>query len=229
MVLVLNFFLSDAFAVSFDRMIAEHLKDTGKEIKFVRVSAAITSEEVLIDADRCTHLILSGSEASTLNDYGWEEPMKTVVMNFIEAKKPVLGICYGHQFLVRILAGKNHLRVAPLPEIGWGNIKLQSNPLFEGIKEPVCLLSHFDEAVELPADFHILGASEKCGVHAFQYKELPVWGVQFHPEYDTVSGKEIFDDHEVTEPRFKALFFSEMCDAVQLEQNKKFFTNFIGM
>jgi GMP synthase-like glutamine amidotransferase len=210
-------------------MIAEHLKDTDKEIKFVRVSTTITSEELLIDGDKYTHLILSGSEASTLDDYGWEEPMKAVVMNFIGARKPVLGICYGHQFLVRILAGKNHLRIAPLPEIGWGNISLQSNPLFAGIKEPVCLLSHYDEAVDLPDDFHILGASKKCGVHAFQYKELPVWGVQFHPEYDTVSGKEIFDELEVSEPRFNDLFFSEMCDAVQLKQNKKFFTNFIGM
>ncbi len=228
MVLVLNFFLSDAFAESFNRVIRKHLAETGKEITFIRVRKDTTAQEVLAQSAESTHLILSGSEASTLDDLGWEEEMNELVFHFMNLNKPIFGICYGHQFLVRCLAGKMHLRKAPWPEMGWGDLVLEPNPLFEGIHHPVCLLAHYDEAMDLPADFNILGQSEKCEIHAFQYQDLPVWGVQFHPEYDLEAGKEIFDDLEATDPLFQDHFVNALDNTERLNQNTRFFTNFIN-
>ena len=228
MVLVLNFFLQDDFARSFDRVIQGHLSKAGQEGRFIRVRENTTAAEVLQQADETTHLILSGSEASTLDDLGWEEEMKKVVETFIQENKPILGICYGHQFLVRCLAGKAHLRKAPQPEMGWGNLSLKENPLFRGLQRPVCLLSHYDEAMNLPEEFTVLGASDKCDIHAFQYKDLPVWGVQFHPEYDLEAGKEIFDDLKEKDPAFPHQFVDELEEESRLEQNSQFFINFIN-
>lgn len=228
MVLVLNFFLQDDFAKSFDRVIKGHLSKAAQEGHFIRVRENTTAEEVLQQAGEATHLILSGSEASTLDDLGWEEEMKKVVETFIQEKNPILGICYGHQFLVRCLAGKAHLRKSPHPEMGWGNLSLKENPLFNGLQRPVCLLSHYDEAMNLPEEFTVLGSSDKCDIHAFQYKSLPVWGVQFHPEYDLKAGEEIFDDLKEKDPAFIHQFIDELEEESRLEQNSMFFINFIN-
>ena len=228
MVLVLNFFLQDDFAKSFDRVIQGHLSKAGQKGHFIRIRENTTAAEVLQQAGEATHLILSGSEASTLDDLGWEDEMKNVVETFMQQNKPILGICYGHQFLVRCLAGKAHLRKAPHPEMGWGNLSLKENPLFSGLQRPVCLLSHYDEAVNLPEDFTVLGSSDKCDIHAFQYKHLPVWGVQFHPEYDLEAGKEIFDDLKEKDPDFTHQFVDQLEEESRLEQNSQFFINFIN-
>lgn len=229
MVLVLNFFLQDDFAKSFDRVVHMHLSKAETEAHFIRVRENTTAEEVLQQAGHTTHLILSGSEASTLDDLGWEDEMKKVVEAFMNDNKPILGICYGHQFLVRCLAGKAHLRKASHPEMGWGNLSLKENPLFKGLTKPICLLSHYDEAMNLPEDFHVLGASDKCDIHAFQYKDLPVWGVQFHPEYDLEAGQEIFDDLKVKDPAFNQQYVDELDDKSRLEQNSRFFKNFVNI
>lgn len=229
MILVLNFFLKDSFAATFDQVIETHLKDTPHTSYSIRVTSATTAEEVFSESRSATHLILSGSEASTLDDMGWEDEMKKVVLSFIKDNKPILGICYGHQFLVRSLAGKMYLRKAPKPEMGWGKLHLEDNPLFAGIKEPVCLLAHYDEAMNLPSDFKLLGSSEKCAIHGFQYKGLPVWGVQFHPEYDVASGQEIFEDLEANDARYHEHYENELDNEHQLEQNKRFFINFVNM
>ena len=228
MILVLNFFLQDDFAKSFDRVIKRHLSKAHVEAHIIRVREKTSAEEVLQQAGDATHLILSGSEASTLEDLGWEDEMKKVIEAFMKENKPILGICYGHQFLVRCLAGKAYLRKAPHPEMGWGNLVLKGNKLFEGLEDPICLLSHYDEAVNLPEDFHVLGSSDKCDIHAFQYKKLPVWGVQFHPEYDLVAGQEIFDDLKEKDPAFPRQFVDELDDESRLEQNTTFFINFIA-
>lgn len=229
MILVLNFFLNNSFAQSFDRVIKKNLEETSHQLNFVRISSNTTAEQVLAECESATHLILSGSEASTLDDLGWEDEMKKVVLSFIDAGKPILGICYGHQFLVRSLAGKEFLRKAPQPEMGWGKIDLLENPLFNGIDNPVCLMVHYDEAINLPSDFKVLGSSNKCHIQAFQYSNHPVWGVQFHPEYDMEGALELLDDLRTNDARYHEHYENELDNEHQLEQNKRFFINFVNM
>ena len=228
MVLVLNFFLNDAFAATFDQVIREQLESTGVSLDFVRVRGAQEVENLLNSLSDYTHVILSGSEASPMEDYGWETPMADVLTHCQEQRKPVLGICYGHQLLVRLLAGKEYLRVAPKPEFGWANVQLKANPLFEGLKDPVFVLSHYDEALALPSDFTLLAESERCPVHAFQYGQLPIWGVQFHPEYDLASSQEIFEVLQTKDPLFKERFIDELEDEHRFRQNRRLFENFIN-
>ncbi|MEN1760453.1 type 1 glutamine amidotransferase [Anoxynatronum sibiricum] len=228
MVLVLNFFLDDVFAATFDRVICSQLEETGEPVHFLRVRGEKEVTELLEDLSPFSHLILSGSEASPMEDYGWETPMAAVLAHCQEHRKPVLGICYGHQLLVRLLAGKEYLRVAPKPEFGWANIQLPANPLFEGLEDPVFVLSHYDEALALPEDFQLLAVSERCPVHAFQYGELPIWGVQFHPEYDLASSQEIFDVLKTKDPHFKESFIDQLEDEQRFRQNRRLFVNFIN-
>src|SRR5580704_12506712 len=73
---------------------------------------------------------------------------------------PVLGICYGLQFMVYKLGGK--VRAADKREYGHAQVELLSNdsPLFKSLRGPVAVwMSHGDEALELPSGFELISAT----------------------------------------------------------------------
>lgn len=92
-------------------------------------------------------------------------------------EKQALGICYGHQFLARVLVGKECLKKRTKPEIGWVKINTVSNKLFENMSETVSFVLHYDEVAYLTDEFRIIASTESCAIHAFQYRHLPVWGI----------------------------------------------------
>lgn len=186
--LVVNAMLHPALADDFDHALNRICRGAGAPPVLRRVHALRADE----DLAPFSHLILSGSEASATEDRPWNVPLEAIARRAVDAGMVVLGICYGHQFLARILLGRKHVRRATVPEFGWIRPSLRPNPLFEGIEDPLVMVSHFDEVHELTPDFLVLGASPDCAVHAFQYRDLPVWGVQFHPEYGPAEADAIF-------------------------------------
>jgi GMP synthase (glutamine-hydrolysing) len=94
---------------------------------------------------------------------------------------PVLGICYGLQFMVHTLGGK--VRAADKREYGHADVEIQNGSrLFRGVPARLSVwMSHGDEAVELPAGFHRV-ASSPSAVAAIEAPERRMWAVQFHPE-----------------------------------------------
>jgi GMP synthase (glutamine-hydrolysing) len=94
---------------------------------------------------------------------------------------PVLGICYGLQFIVHTLGGK--VRAADKREYGHAEVEIQNGSrLFRGVPARLSVwMSHGDEAVELPAGFHRVASSPNA-VAAIEAPERRIWAVQFHPE-----------------------------------------------
>jgi GMP synthase (glutamine-hydrolysing) len=94
---------------------------------------------------------------------------------------PVLGICYGLQFMVHALGGK--VRPADKREYGHAKIELlNGSRLFEGLPKVMAVwMSHGDEAVELPTGFQ-LTAKSPSAVAAIENPAKKMWAVQFHPE-----------------------------------------------
>ncbi len=104
---------------------------------------------------------------------------------------PVLGICYGLQFMVHTLGGK--VRAASKREYGHADVEIQNGSrLFQGLPGKLSVwMSHGDEAVELPAGFHLVASSPNA-VAAIEAPERKMWAVQFHPEVrHTQSGTDI--------------------------------------
>lgn len=94
---------------------------------------------------------------------------------------PVLGICYGAQLMAHTLGGS--VKTAPVREYGKTNVDLVLNsPLFEGIEENQCWMSHTDFIEGKPEGFEIIGSTEQCPIAAMGNKEKKLYGVQFHPE-----------------------------------------------
>ncbi|MGA2079901.1 MAG: type 1 glutamine amidotransferase [Holophaga sp.] len=219
MILVVNCFYEDTFARDFDRAVADHLEGAGA--RFLRW----TGLRDLRDPSAYSHLIISGSVASATEEQPWDQALGTLVRHFVDTGKPVLGICYGHQFLAKVLAGPQHVRRSPKPELGFIDLPLAPNPLFRGLEKPLVMVSHYDEAFDLPREFKVLASSPDCPVHAFQYRDLPVWGIQFHPEYSAQDGQVIWNE-----------FFSCTPEKVppppaepgRMARNRQIFRNFVA-
>jgi len=219
MILVVNCFYEETFAADFDRVVSGHFRRAGRETRHLRAARI----DALGDLAGYTHLVISGSVASATEAQPWDQPLAGLVGRFVEARKPVLGICYGHQFLAKVLAGPEHVRRAPAPEFGFQRLALAPNPLFRGMAEPEVMCSHFDEACDLPAEFRILASSADCAVLAFQYRDLPVWGVQFHPEYGPEEGDRIWKEVFCSTP---GRIPPAPAEPARMEQNHLIFKNF---
>src|ERR1017187_6205647 len=95
---------------------------------------------------------------------------------------PVLGICYGLQFMVHKLGGK--VRAADKREYGHAQVELLggNSALFKGLQGPLTVwMSHGDEAMELPPGFELIGQTSNA-VAAIQNPAQEYYAVQFHPE-----------------------------------------------
>ncbi len=123
-------------------------------------------------------VILSGSPYSVYD----KEAFK-IDLSEIRGKYPILGICYGAQFMSYALGGK--VEPANTREYGRANLKTfdLENPLFKGFDENSQVwMSHGDTITELPAGFKVIASTDKVKNAAYQAENEKLWGVQFHPE-----------------------------------------------
>jgi GMP synthase (glutamine-hydrolysing) len=93
---------------------------------------------------------------------------------------PILGICFGHQVIgmlygADVTLGKEDRSLRHLDI-------LQDNPLFAGLSGDNVFQEDHTEEVALPEHFVHLAASSHCANEVMMHRDLPVYGVQFHPE-----------------------------------------------
>ncbi|MBM3146745.1 MAG: glutamine-hydrolyzing GMP synthase [Actinobacteria bacterium] len=122
-------------------------------------------------------IILSGGPASVYVD---DAPR--VDPGLFELGVPVLGICYGHQYLAREMGGT----VARTGTSEFGKTTLSvsaAGAILEGLEaEEQCWMSHRDGVTEVPEGFDLLAASSGAPVAAMEDRGRGFYGVQFHPE-----------------------------------------------
>ena len=94
---------------------------------------------------------------------------------------PVLGICYGLQYITHHLGGK--VESAPAREYGHAEVTLtRETPLFRGLPSTIHVwMSHGDNAVVLPPGFELTAETENA-VAGIANEAARIWAVQFHPE-----------------------------------------------
>jgi GMP synthase-like glutamine amidotransferase len=133
-------------------------------------------------------IVVSGSLASPEAAFPWLLRLKDFVREVLARSIPYLGVCFGHQLLASVLGAP--VGLAPLPQIGWVSLRTQPCSLFEGVPSPFFSFSHhFEEIQALPADTKLLAHSRGCAWEAIQWKDLPVYGIQFHPEKTQVQAQ----------------------------------------
>lgn len=123
-------------------------------------------------------VILAGSPYSVYDP----EAFKVDLSQFI-GRIPVLGICYGAQFISHTLGG----RVEPADSREYGRANLgfinAESPIFKGFDTGSQVwMSHGDTITALPQGYHAIASTDNVRFAAYQADDLPVYGVQFHPE-----------------------------------------------
>ena len=108
---------------------------------------------------------------------------------------PVLGICYGMQWMARTLGGEvqpSHQR-----EFGRQAISVRrALELFDGVTgHTVVWMSHGDSVTRMPQGFEVYAETPTCPIAAMGDPARRLYGVQFHPEVThTVRGRELLEN-----------------------------------
>lgn len=175
----------------YTHLIKRNCRDLGYEAEMLNANAKYELFEEWMKSG-VSRLILSGGPKSV-----YEEPpnLGTTVCERIkngELRNPLLGICYGHHQIGQVWGSK--VSKGKSAEYGVGEVEIDDEDvIFKGIPKKLrTWVSHFDEVKEMPEGFVKLAHSEVCGIEAMRHKELPVFGVQFHPEvWHTEHGEDI--------------------------------------
>ena len=132
-------------------------------------------------------IILSGGPASI-----YEKGSPRVDRGIFDLNIPVLGICYGLQFMIDALGGE--VVRAEKREYGFAELRIkQTEGIFAQVeKETRCWMSHGDTIGRLPKGFRITASTPNTAVAAAEHPGKRFYGLQFHPEVvHTPEGKKI--------------------------------------
>lgn len=123
-------------------------------------------------------VIFSGSPYSVR-----QEDAPQIDISSIQSRFPLLGVCYGAQYLAQKSGGE--VLPSEIREYGRANLQFvdHENPLLKGIPaQSQVWMSHGDTIKNVPANFNIIASTDKVRVAAYQIEGTDTYGIQFHPE-----------------------------------------------
>ena len=174
-------------------------------------------------------VVVTGSRASVYWDETWIDATRASVRRALDGDLPVLGVCWGHQLLADALGGT--VEAMADREMGYREIHLaragREDPLFAGIDSPfLSFTTHGDSVVEIPEGATRL-AENDYGLQAFRHGSAV--GVQFHPEYDRQTAREVPRGKDLPEERIETILAGITERSYeQASEAKTLFANFTG-
>lgn len=135
--------------------------------------ADVHEGEDLPDIDAYDGFVLSGSELGVYDEAPWMQPLRDFLIAAKAAKKPLFGVCFGHQIMADTFGGKAE-------KIGDAEVGVRSFDVPTGeVKGHVW---HQDQVTQVPPEAKVIAKADYCPVAGLAY-EFPAMSVQFHPEY----------------------------------------------
>lgn len=133
-------------------------------------------------------VILSGSPYSVRDEHAPDPDLSA-----IKGRLPLLGVCYGAQYLAHAFGGE----VNPAPSREYGRAMLTvgdaQDPLMHGLPRTTQVwMSHGDTITSVPVSYRLIAGTEDVRVAAFRVEGERTWGIQFHPEvYHSTDGTQL--------------------------------------
>ncbi|MBT4217988.1 MAG: glutamine-hydrolyzing GMP synthase [Flavobacteriales bacterium] len=136
-------------------------------------------------------VILSGSPFSVRDE---NSPVPD--LEKIKGKLPLLGICYGAQYIAKISGGD--ILPSKIREYGRANLSFvnNKNPLLKDVpNDSQVWMSHGDTISTLPSDFEVIASTKDVKVAAYKIEKEETYAIQFHPEvYHSTDGKQLLQN-----------------------------------
>jgi anthranilate synthase/aminodeoxychorismate synthase-like glutamine amidotransferase len=144
--------------------------------------ACLAPERICISPGPC-----SPNEAGISNE----------VIRCLAGRYPILGVCLGHQCMGHVYGG-DVVRAERLMHGKTSPILHNGKDLFRGLPNPFVATRYHSLIVRretMPACLEITAETAEGEIMGLRHKELPLWGVQFHPESIlTTHGKELLSN-----------------------------------
>ena len=157
--------------------IAPHLP----EAEFLVVG--VVDGEPLPEDSAFDGVIVGGSEFGVYDDTEWMQPLRAFLERCREIRKPVFGICFGHQIMAEVYGGRAE-------KAGTGNV-VGARPFDYGGDSVDAYVWHQDQVTGVPGSARVTGSAGYCPVGALDY-DFPARSVQFHPEYKADHLRDLF-------------------------------------
>ena len=175
--------------VDFGSQVAHLIARKIRELNVYSELIPYTASLDQIKAKNTCGIILSGGPASV-----YEKNAPILKKEILKAGIPVLGICYGHQLITKLLGG---VVSKGKGEYGKTYISpLDFDGILQGIEEKeIVWMSHSDFVEKAPEDFKVTSHSENGYISSIEDSAKKIYSVQFHPEvYHTPKGKKILEN-----------------------------------
>lgn len=161
---------------SFTYNIVQYLRELGAEVEVYR-NDMITVEGIL--QRQPTRLVISPGPC-TPDEAG----ISVAAIQQLAGKLPILGVCLGHQAMGQAFGGRV-VRADRLMHGKTSPVYHDKRELFAGLSQPFDATRYHSLLVEkasLPSCLEITAWTMEDEIMGMRHRELPVWGVQFHPE-----------------------------------------------
>ncbi|MEA5049639.1 MAG: glutamine-hydrolyzing GMP synthase [Eubacteriales bacterium] len=171
------------FGGQYNQLIARRVREAGVYSELISHDAPISK----IKGDALSAIILTGGP-----DSAYAEGAKACDNAIFSLGVPVLGICYGMQYIAKVFGGE--ITSAPVREYGHTQISFSGHPLFAGLGN-VVWMNHNDSVTRAPEGFDSIASTKACPVAAFANEERKIYGIQFHAEVThTENGQKLFEN-----------------------------------
>lgn len=170
------------FGGQYNQLIARRVREAGVFSELIPCTASVER----IRGEQLSGIILTGGPDSVY------APDAKVCDNAIfSLGVPVLGICYGMQYIAKVFGGS--IEATAVKEYGRTEIELAAHPLFDGMDAGIVWMNHNDAVTAMPEGFTSIAHTAHCPIAAFADEKRKLYGIQFHAEVThTPKGERIF-------------------------------------
>ena len=161
---------------SFTYNLVQYFGQLGVEQQVFRNDAITPEEALALEPERV--LISPGPCSPT------EAGVSLEMIEAFAGKKPILGVCLGHQSIGQFFGG-NVVRADRLMHGKTSPVRHNNTDIFKGLPNPVTATRYHSLIVEresLPDCLEVTAETDEGEIMGLAHKDLPIWGVQFHPE-----------------------------------------------
>ena len=170
------------FGGQYNQLIARRVREAGVYSELLPHTASIQE----IQGESLSGIILTGGPDSV-----YAEGAKACDNGIFSLGVPVLGICYGMQYIAKVFGGR--IEAAPVREYGRTPIRMQDHLLLHGLDSGIVWMNHNDSVFAMPDGFSAIAETEHCPFAAFADDARKLYGIQFHAEVaHTPNGALIF-------------------------------------